>query len=474
MIVEKNKEVNPAAALSELCRRDFFVFLKTFWSVIIPEEAVYNWHIEYLCKELQYIGERVVNREPKDYDLIINVPPGSTKSTIVTIMLPVWLWIRDPRIRTISGSYSQSISIDHAVKSRDVLRSARFKKLFPEIKIKKDSDNKSDYINTKTGRRKAVSVGSSVTGLHAHIIIIDDPVDPKSAESNSSDVRESANNWHDRTLSSRKVDKALTPTILVMQRLHESDLTGHLLKKKGKKYKHICLPAELSERVNPPELKDKYIDGLLDPIRINREVIEEARTDLGSYGYAGQYDQAPSPDEGGIIKKYWFKYIETLPEGLTWHFTIDPAYTSDDKNDPSALLCYAKNGNEWIIRSVSTVRMELPELINYVQVFARNNGYSEGSKIRIEPKASGKSLKQMLRKETALNVMESKAPTTDKIARARLHSPKIEAGRVSLVRDSWNDAFLNEVGTFPNATHDDQVDALVIALEEQTFNFFAQ
>src|SRR5690606_9375662 len=139
---------------------------------------VWNWHIEYLCGRLQEYGMRVVRREPKLSDLIINIPPGTSKSTIATVMFPAWLWTADPTIRALTGSYSASLSTDHAVKSRDIIRSDKYAEYFPEIEIKRDQDNKTHYKNVKGGERYATSVGGTVTGFHAHIIIIDDPLNP--------------------------------------------------------------------------------------------------------------------------------------------------------------------------------------------------------------------------------------------------------------------------------------------------------
>jgi hypothetical protein len=119
--------INPNKAKAELCKRNFFFFVQEFWSEIIPDDPVYNWHIEYLCDELQKIVERVARREDKLYDLVINIPPGTSKSTIATVMLPAWAWTIDSRIRNLTASYSASLSTDHAVKSRDIIKSDKYK-----------------------------------------------------------------------------------------------------------------------------------------------------------------------------------------------------------------------------------------------------------------------------------------------------------------------------------------------------------
>ena len=281
---------------AELCKRSFYYFFKEFWEVIIPEEAVYNWHIKYLCDELQKVVERVARREEKESDIIINIPPGTTKSTIATVMLPAWAWTIDPRIRALTASYSASLSTDHAVKSRDIIQSDKYKAYFPNLSIKKDQNNKTHYKNEQGGERYATSVTGTVTGFHAHLIIVDDPLNPKEASSEAD--RNTANSFMDVTLSTRKVNKSVTPTILVMQRLHELDCTGNWLEKKGKKIKHICLPGEESVSIKPKELKQNYVNGLLDPVRLKTTDLEELKLNLGSYGYAGQIMQVPTPLDG--------------------------------------------------------------------------------------------------------------------------------------------------------------------------------
>lgn len=458
--------IDPNKALAELCRRSFYRFLQEFWEVVIPETPVYNWHIKYLCDELQYLNSFVMKREPKPYDLIINIPPGSTKSTIVTQMYNAWVWTVDPTQRIISSSYAHGLSLSHSIKTRDIITSDKYKLMFPDVELKKDQQGKSDFRNTKGGQRFTTSTGGTVTGMHSHQILVDDPINPQQAASDAE--RESANNFVTSTLSSRKIDKEVTPTILVMQRLHEEDPTGVMISKKGKKIKHISLPAELKEgtKVMPEEVKQHYIDGLLDPVRLSRTVLEEAKVDLGSYGYAGQYDQNPAPSEGGIFKKDSFEIIDWDAEyvNLTWNFIADTAYTESEKNDPSGYIAYARHRNDYIIRFAQLEYLEFPELCKALPAFANLHGYSRRSLIEIEPKASGKSLAQTLKRITNMNVKEGVPPAKDKVARANDSSPVVEARRVKLIRGPWNKEFIEQVSTFPNAAHDEYVDCLTMMI----------
>jgi len=248
---------------AELCRREYYYFLQKFIHIAIKDEIVWNWHIKYLCDKMQEYGRCILSRTmpPKPY-LIINIPPGSTKSTICTQFFPLWLWINDLTIVTIALSYSSSLSLRHATRSRDVLRSNEFKELFPNIIAKADQDAVGSYANTEGGQRISSSIGGTVLGDHAHIQIVDDPLNVEGAVSQAE--RTSANDFIRHTLPTRKKDKQNTPTILIMQRLHEEDPTGMILEVMKDDVEHICLPAELSNEVRPESAKQMYVDELLD------------------------------------------------------------------------------------------------------------------------------------------------------------------------------------------------------------------
>lgn len=448
---------------AELCRRDFFYFLKEFIHVTIKEEIVWNWHIEFLCEKLQEYGKAIINREPfpKEY-LIINVPPGSSKSTIVSQFFPVWLWINDPTAVTISLSYSQNLSIRHGMRSRDIMNDEKFKRYFPHIKFKPDQNNKMALGLEQGGVRIISSVGGTITGDHAHCLIIDDPLNVE--ESTSDAERSNANDFIRHTLPTRKKNSKLTPTIIVMQRLHEADPTGMLLEEMPELCEHICLPSEIDNNIRPTYLKEMYVDGLLDPVRVDKEVIESKRKALGSYHYAGQYLQKPAPSEGGIIKKDYFKIIdqEHCPKG-TVNFVVDSAYTEDERNDPSGYLSYIHFGNSIYITNFHKGYYDFNEQIKKLPEFAKANNYNNQSVIYVEPKASGKDLVSILKKQSNLNIKEDKSPTKDKEARVNDIVSFLEAGRVFLVRGGWNTDFITQCATFPNAKHDEEVDCLVMA-----------
>jgi predicted phage terminase large subunit-like protein len=452
----------------ERCKESFYFFVRHFWNTIVAEEPVWNWHIPLICNELQAIGERVKQRLPKEYDYyIINVPPGSSKSTIASEMYPLWCWIIDPSQRFICGSYASTPAEDIAGKCFNIYTSDKFKRLFPELHTKRAIGGKTGFSNGLLGERYTTSTGSSITGIHAHQLIIDDPMNPKIA--NSDTERTSANKWVSETLSSRKVDKKVSVTIVIMQRLHENDTTGYLLakQKEGLTIKHICIPAEVSDNnmqdVHPQSLLPYYKDGLFDTVRAPREVLIQTKVDLGSYGYAGQMLQRPAPAEGGILKKDWFGIIarhEVFP-GQIVHFQLDTAYTEKTKNDPTAIIAYYIMQGHVYIANVQSVHKEFPDLIRWLPAFVKENGGNQRSKIYVEPKASGLSVVQTLKKATNLNIITSEAPKEDKESRVQTVSPKIEAGRIILHAGGWNEHFLNQCTSFPNAQHDDEVDCLV-------------
>ena len=443
--------------LSQGCKQDFFTFVKTFWHTFVSETPIWNWHIEYLCKELQKVAEDVRDKKPCEFDyFIINVPPGSSKSSIISILYPMWCWIIDPAQRFICGSYSATIAEDLADKARKVFISDLYRELFPNIGVVGEAKTKLE--NKHFGERYTVSTGSSVTGVHASQIIIDDPLNASHA--NSDTERQTANKWLTETLSSRKTDKKVSAVILVMQRLHEDDPTGFLLSK-NLRIKHICLPAELSENILPNELSIFYQDDLLDPVRLDREALDKAKEEIGSYAYAGQYMQTPVDLAGGIFKKEWFMIVDAGYKPRTIHFQLDTAFTANSLNDPTGILTYYKDGQDVYITNWTAKRLEFPDLCAFIPSHVREHGYNDSSLIRVEPKASGLSLIQQLTKETNLNITASENPVNDKVTRAAAITAKCEAGRVKLIRGAWNEAFLNELCGFPRMKHDEAVDTLV-------------
>lgn len=483
---DSNLDALFSEAQIELFKKSYFEFFKHFWPTVVADPLVLNWHIEFICNEVQKVGKWVIERKPKEYDLLINVPPGTTKSTIVSVLFPAWLWINDPSIRIIGTSYSESSALPHALKSRDCIMSPEYEQLFAQVVIRNDNYKKTEYENTLKGQRITTSTGGSVTSKHAHLIIVDDPhKPPQKAEVNAVDEPHAlakANDWHDVTLSTRKVSKENTPTIFVMQRLHEADLSGHLLKKRKHTIKHICLPAEWDEEIAEPKtVKENYIDGLLDPVRLSRKVLDNEKITLG-IDYAGQFQQRPAPAEGNILKKEWFQTfnVADVPDNLPRWFYSDTAYGNKTKgrdNDKSATICFSTWKNNLYIWNVWKDDLEFPDFIRQYKNFLQANNYDQRSKAYFEPKASGLSIIQQLKRETiflngdpakptGINVIADDPPRDSKITRVKGVSAIIQAGRVFILNhQSWHNGFIAECIQFPNSAHDDQVDVLVGAIK---------
>ncbi len=455
---------------AEKCRRSFFFFVKEFWSEIIGEEPVYNWHIPFLCHELEKVFVPVINRRAKLYDLIINIPPGTTKSTICTVMFPAWTWIaRNPEklkqtgadLRFMTGSYDKTLSLEHAELSRDIIWSNKWKRYFPEVRIRQDKSQKSNFKNNKKGTRFTTSVGATATGVHAHFLIIDDPVNPKQALSDAD--RAAANRFMDHTLSTRKVDKKQSVTILIMQRLHKTDPTGNMVEN-TKKLRHIVLPAKNDYTIKPPELEKYYTNGLLDPIRLAQDELDDFQLKLGSYGYSGQFGQDPRPREGAMFQEEWFEIVDAIPAGGTkfargWDLAAtteqeaksgQPAYTAGVKGkrvDGITYITHALRGR-W---SAAGAR----------KIVKNTASQDEAGTVVDLPQDPGQAGKGQVRDYVTFMPqyeVRYSVESGDKVLRAEPFSAQAEVGNVKLLRGSWNKEFLDEITFFP-AGFKDQVDA---------------
>jgi predicted phage terminase large subunit-like protein len=287
-----------AQLTASLCRESFQDFVREFWDTVVPEPLVWNWHIGVMCDELQTIAERIFIRAPKEYDEVANVPPGTSKSTVASVMFPAWAWTRMPSFCFIGASYAHPLALDLSRRNRDVVTSELYRACFPDIILRNDQNTKGYFANSKGGYRYAVGSNGSVTGMHGHVIGIDDPLDPNRAVSEAELYQ--TNDWIRTTLSTRKKDKRVSVMFLVMQRLHQDDPTALFLARR--RVRHVCLPGSTEFEVKPPALKGRYVDGLLDPARLPRDALDEIRQELGEYGYAGQIGQSPVPAGGGKFK----------------------------------------------------------------------------------------------------------------------------------------------------------------------------
>ena len=248
---------------------------------------------------------RIIRKEEKTKDIIVNIPPRASKSLITSVFLLPWMWINDPSLPMISVSFDEDLSLLNAQYSKDIMNNPEFQELFGDcFQIRKDQNSKGFFMNDKGGFRLSKTTGSNITGHKGVVIVVDDPQNPKTAESAVN--RQAVIDYYTRALYNRLTPINLGVRIIIMQRLHEEDLTGYLLKNNPDDYLHICLPATESHLINPPEYSKYYKDGLLDPIRLSAKTLLSFRKTLGERGYSGQYDQSPAPLEGGIWKREWY------------------------------------------------------------------------------------------------------------------------------------------------------------------------
>lgn len=483
---------DPVSAMRKLTKGRLFYFMQYFWPEYTQAPFVPNWHIEYICGELEKIARRVANGEPKEHDLIINVPPGTTKTAMVSIMFPIWCWVNWYWMRFICASYTAPLSLESAESCREIIRSDRFRTMFPEIDIKEDKDTKSNFrIVQKVfkkgykpshllgGNRFSTSVGGSVTGFHAHIIIADDPVDPNRVMSDVEIYK--ANHWMDSTLPFRKVSKKVSATILVMQRLHQDDPTGHMLTMAGiskdnhgnwvypeeMKYKvrHICLPGEIKnyrQNVRPPELVDKYVDGLLDVNRLDWTSLSEIHN-RGEYIYGSQVGQDPVPLGGGMFKIDKISTLTELPRPADVISTVrywDKAATEGGSGACTAGVKMSKlRDGTFVVEDVKRGRWSSEKREAIIKLTAQSDGYKCHVRVEQEPGSGGKESAESTIRNLAGYMVGKDRPTGDKVLRADPYSVQVNMGNVKILAGAWNKDYLDELKNFPNSTLKDQTDA---------------
>jgi predicted phage terminase large subunit-like protein len=468
----------------EIFKDSYYEFFKWSFGILFPSERFEDtFHIKYLCDLYQTEIERIIRREEKTKDIIVNIPPRTSKSLITSVSLNAWTWIRDATVPFITVSFDEELTLLNSRYCKDIIKSDEYQALFGDLfQIRKDVDTQSFFMTDKGGFRMSKTTGSNITGHKGTVIIVDDAQSPKTAESEVS--RKSTIEYYTRSLYNRLTPVNLGVRIIIMQRLHENDLAGYLFTTDPDSYVHISLPAEsfrmikgkrVDNDIKPIELVEKYTNGLLDPIRLSTKTLASFRKTLGSRGYSGQYDQRPSPDEGGILKREWFDILD--PRTITRdvinepvHFIIDGAFTAKTENDPTSIKTCFKSGNFLYILDTQEVWLEFPELIKYIKAHVAKYQVSPDSKIFVEPKATGLPIVFQLRADTMLNVIESQNPTVDKTTRAHGISPICESKRVKLINGPYVENFLNQLASFPTGLHDDMVDTLVIAVNELLVN----
>lgn len=460
-----------------ILRTDFKSFvIKVFNEVSPGSTYMDNWHIDVICDAVMnmYDGE---NRR-----LIINMPPRYMKSIICSVALPAWLLGHNPKLNIGCVSYNDELAAKFANNCRDVMQSDWYRDLFPMTRLHPSRQVINDFETTQGGGRMSTSIGGTFTGRGVDWLIIDDP--QKASDANSEVARTKLNDWFGTTAYSRLNDKATGKILLVMQRLHQDDLTGHLLDTNAG-FKVVKLPVIATE--DETWIIKNRIFGitqtiirqqgeLLHPVREDTQIVAEIKEAMGEYAFVAQYQQDPCPPEGGIVKESWLKYYEDAAINsrlrpkhvfISW----DTANKTGDNNAYSVgCVILMTNNYKFYLIDIIRGKWDTPQLFDKIIEVYNEYKYNQQAgnyvKLLIEDKASGEFLIPMLCKARdrigrRIEVVPIK-PTIDKISRAKALGVMIEKGNLLFPQkdEAWWQNCKKELLGFPNTKYKDQVDAM--------------
>lgn len=446
------------AAYDALLRASFPAFLQRCFLAVSPGDVFEdNWHLEAISWQLKRIQSGEVNR------LIVTVPPRSLKSIAISVAWVAWRLGHDPKLRFVCVSYSAELALKHARDCRAIMGMPFYRRAFPHTVLSRERSAEHDFTTTARGGRFSTSVSGTMTGRGGDVIIIDDPIKPEDAASDA--VRNAVNGWFGSTLSSRLNSKVEGAIVLVMQRVHEADLAGHLLEAGG--WDHLNLPAlaEVDEDI-PLGSGRTYRRAAGEPLHAAREprsVLEEQKRAMGSAAFSAQYQQAPVPPSGVMIARSWLKTYDRPPERQPGDRLVqswDCASKDGVLSDWSVCITALLRKRQVYVLDVYRNRLIFPDLYRQTIALARRYG---ATAILIEDAASGTQLIQQLRRNQPRGVPMPLAPKAlgDKATRMSGASQRIEAGELLLPAEApWLAEFQREVLAFPSGRHDDQVDAL--------------
>lgn len=465
---------DPAAALDELNRLDCEDSLHSFvihmWDELEPETPLVDgWALRAICAALEAVEAGHIRK------LLINVPPGFMKSMLTTVFFPAWVW--GPRkkghLRMIGTSYQQDLAVRDNARARDLMQSEKYQRWWgDQWDFKGDTNAKIRYENTKKGFRQAGSTGSALTGHRGDFLFVDDPHSVKSAESDTE--RAEATFWVGETLPTRFNNQKRGITIIIMQRLHELDVSGFILDSPDQLgYVHLMIPMEYEPDrhccIDIPGFKwedPRTEEGELAwPERFDREDVEDLKRTFraagGEYAVSGQLQQNPIPREGGMFQKDDFRIIECLPDDVVassrgW----DLAATKDGHGAQTAgVLMHKCDSGLVVISDVRAGRWSDHEVRERIQGTSRADGFNVFQQLPQDPGQAGKSQKTDLARYLEGYEFAFTPESGSKEDRARPLSAQCEAGNVALVRGDWNEAFIKELTSFPSGKLKDKVDA---------------
>jgi predicted phage terminase large subunit-like protein len=446
------------AAFDAALRTDFPSFLRKSVLTLEPGKRFQpNWHIDAIAYRLEQVQRGELTR------LIINLPPRNLKSTIASVAYPAFILGNDPTQRIFGISYGTDLADDHARNFRSIVETDWYRRVFPGMRIKRVDGG--DVFTTLGGFRRATSTGAALTGLGGNLFIIDDPIKPADAQSDAQ--RNSVNDWFSNTLVSRLDDKATGAIVVVMQRVHLNDLTGHLIERSDDwTVLNLAAIAETDEQIpiGPGRFHLRRAGEALHPARESVEILEGLRREHGSDIFSAQYQQAPVPPGGAMIKRDWLRYYDKAPE-RTYRTKViqswDTAAKAGAQNDWSVCTTWLVDGERFYLLDLVRGRYEYPRLRDTAVALAKRD---KPDAILIEDASTGIVLAQELSKVVTRPVRPIPVER-DKQARLYHQQAKFEAGLVWFPKGApFLPTLEAELLAFPQSKTDDQVDSISQAL----------
>ena len=451
--------------IDALLRQDFVSFVHRVFQTVAPGEVyLHNWHIEAIAFELMRIANGDNSR------LITTLPPRHLKSIVVSVAFVAWMLGHNPSMRIICVSYSQELANKHADDMRAVMQSGWYRRVFPNTRLQRGKCALHDLHTTGRGYRFSTSVGGTLTGRGADMVILDDV--NKANEIQSDHQRQKTQEWFQGTLMSRLNNKATDPIIVVQQRLHDDDLVGFLLRHEG--WTELKLPAiaEDYERIQIGETLwyHRHEGDLLHPEREDQETLDRLRHDLGETAFSAQCQQRPVPRGGHIVRWDWFQRYNRPPrrESIDWLvMSIDPAFTATEKADWSAITTWLAKPKECYLLDVVRVREEYPKLVRRTSDLITR---WRPNLVIVEAIGGGAPLYQTLRERHGV-IVRCFTHAEDKVVRMETEALAIEHGEVLIPENApWLETFRDEVVRFPMGQHDDQIDSMSQFLKWRRLN----
>ena len=444
---------HPEILHKELAERSLAEFVKQFWSVLEPDVYYHNWHIDAICEHLEAVSRGEIKR------LVINIPPRHSKSTLVAKMWPAWTWIHHPGKRFMSASYAHDLAMRDSLHARRLIESPMYQRWWGDrFDLREDQNTKIRYDNTEGGYRLATSVTGQLTGEGGDIIIVDDPINSRDA--NSDALREACRVWWDESMSTRLNNPTTGAYVIIMQRLHDQDLTGHVLEKGG--WTHLCIPARYEPDAHTAFAGDprKYLGELLWPERYPEDAMRQLEADLGVYGTAGQLQQRPAPRSGGLFDPMWWgEPVRAVPKTRRPVRGWDLAGSMEKGSAWTAGVKMSKVNGVYFIEDVARFRGTPSQVNQTIGNIAAKDGRATIIDIPQDPGQAGKAQVLYMVQQLAGFIVRYSPETGDKTVRADALSAQAEAGNVKLVKGEWNQRFIDEAAMFPNSDFSDQVDA---------------